>query len=148
MLWILSYLWHAVAIVIFLTCLGVGVFDLTELSTVLGNVLLNLLTALDICMGIYMVIVMSLAFILNDAVPRSLPRAHLRTMRCLTFFVAFMTMLKGRFRKFLTILAAITFVYYVLDPAVLAGSLILLTLMTKTSERSSRMSASSMTVPL
>ena len=93
-LWILSYLWHAVAIGLFLAYLGFGVFDLDGLNKAVGRVLVNIGSTLEYFVGVYMVIVMSLAFILNDAVPRSLPRAHLKTMWCLTFFIAFMTMLK------------------------------------------------------
>ena len=163
---ILNYLWHAVAIALFLAHLGLGVFDLNGLDTAPRRVLTAITLPLDISMGIYMVIVMSLTFILNDAVPRSLPRAHLRTLWCLTFFIAFISFVKiveiqedlpamwyqidmwGRFRTYYAILAVISLVHFMISPAVIAGSLILLTLMTKVSEKSSRMPASSMTVPL
>ena len=115
-------------------------------------------------MNVYMVTVMSLTFVLNDAVPRSLPRAHLKTMWCLTFFIAFMTMLKmlaiadtsimwpkmdkwGRFRRYYSIYSVVSFINAV-NPAVIAGSIILLTRITQTSEKSRGLSAAAITVPL
>ena len=162
---ILSYCWHVGSAGLLLICSGLGVFGLNRLETEAGNILSALIIVLDIAMGVYMVIVMSLTFVLNDSVPRSLPRAHLRVMWCLTFFIAFLTMVKilssvdvvtiwwqmdlrGRYRASYAIMAIAGLFTSIIAPAVFAGSIILLTRITQTSEKPERSSAASMSMPL
>ena len=172
-LWILSYFWYFGAFCVLAISCGLLVIDPATLAhTTMGKMTVRTVCTLDICVGTYLVVVLSLTFVLNDAVPRSLPRSHLMTMWSLCFFVSFITLLKvieyldsfadglgymriwvalkpdSRYRAHYAITSLFAFIYSIVSPAYLSASIILLTRLKEHSHESTKSSVESITLPL
>lgn len=121
------------------------------LETKFGTWIRRIVCIFDSIVMTYIVVVLSLTFILNTVVTRSMPRGHLLVMRSLCFFMALMCLLKvilyldtysadlsymeiwlaldrlGRARIQYTITSVFGFLYSILCPAYLSVSVMVLT---------------------